>query len=655
MPQIKKSYTEVTIPLQKMTFTPDVPSAALGGNEYNIGENVETDVRGIRSVNGEKVILGSLDGTPIYVTGGFRPGATPEGENTWWFIVAAIDADTNSGKWWMNNGGGWVDITPTNTNYDGSEYTQATDITESWNGTVVVFNDGLNNPFFLPDIEASGLVMYGDRTADIPINSAVAGSPATGQVTITYSTAQAATVFQAGEYVAIRNSTTRAINGNWRVISNTTTEIVIACTVTGSIALGPAATVSRAYVWNYQPGLFSKITAKFVRLYNTPNVGSILVAGNLTVTDAATGLTTQYPVTVRNSQAFALNQVPESWEPTNLNVANELEVPLRGEVLDAFPSNGNLYVSSYWDTVVLSPLNYSTTNAPILGVRLFNQGRGLLNPNCWANSDDMVYGVDARDIWAFNGQTFTGIGNQRVKHFFFDQLDPEYIDRVFVEVNTEKNQVEVYYPDSNATNGVPNKMISYRYDLDCWNPPRDVSIATFACESPVWFEESPGVWKYNDASRTMTYIKAVAQGYLVMKDQGYTFIGAAGQPININSVFRRDNIKLVKDYSSKTLVHRVLPEAVNLNDNNVQINPVDDPTLVGNIKLTVEGANSVGQAPQTVVSKSMSTDTDYPWVQISQNAHRVNSVEITNDTNTPETLWMVTALTWQFAETEDDR
>jgi hypothetical protein len=147
----------------------------------------------------------------------------------------------------------------------------------------------------------------------------------------------------------------------------------------------------------------------------------------------------------------------------------------------------------------------------------------------------------------------------------------------------------------------------------------------------------------------------VANGYLVMKDQGYQFVGAAGQAIDINSLFRRDNIKLVKDYSSKTLVHRVLPEAVNLNDNNVQINPVDDPALVGNIKVTVEGANSVGQAPQTVVSKSMSTDTDYPWVQISQNAHRVNSVEITNDINTPETLWMVTAITWQFAETEDDR
>ena len=42
-----KNYEEVRIPFTKMTFTPDVPSAALGPNEYNDGLNVESDVRGI--------------------------------------------------------------------------------------------------------------------------------------------------------------------------------------------------------------------------------------------------------------------------------------------------------------------------------------------------------------------------------------------------------------------------------------------------------------------------------------------------------------------------------------------------------------------------------------------------------------------------------
>ena len=150
MPQIKKSYQEETIPLAKMSYTPDVPSAALGPNEYNQGENVETDVRGIRSVAGEEQIFASVPGTPIYVTGGFRQ----QGE--FYFVVATVEGD-----WWASNGtGGWTDITPPSP-YDGSQYTAATDITEAWNGTVVVFNDGINPPFFWLDLPSTKLIMYG--------------------------------------------------------------------------------------------------------------------------------------------------------------------------------------------------------------------------------------------------------------------------------------------------------------------------------------------------------------------------------------------------------------------------------------------------------------------------------------------------------------
>jgi hypothetical protein len=347
-----------------------------------------------------------------------------------------------------------------------------------------------------------------------------------------------------------------------------------------------------------------------------------------------------------------------------------------------------------------------------------------------------VYGIDSRDVWVFNGSSFTGIGNQRVKNWFFDQLDPQYVNRVYVETNTEKNQIEIYYPDRNApAGGVPNKMISYRYDLDCWNPPRDVNKATFACESPVFTDTydyndlipitvtgtgsgaildmtksgtvysinnivNPGTgyavgntvkilgtslggattandctltvtaistvggivsatvagtgvetWSYNSASRTITYARGQTSSQLVMKDQGYTFIN----DLAINSSFRRDNIKMIKDYSGKLLVHRILPEVVNLKVDNVPINPAVDTDLIGAVDITVEGANSVGQAPQASTGVQVYTNTDYPWAQINQNAFRVNSIEVTDDVLTPGTIWMLNAITWQFSETEDDR
>lgn len=716
---IKKSYLEATIPLQKMTFTPDVPSAALGPNEYNIGENVETDVRGIRSVLGEEEILGTVPGIPTYVTGGYRlspaVAGTPDPAHTFWFIVA-----TDTGEWYCNNGvTGWVDITPVAaTGYTKVGYNQAINITDSWNGTIPIFNDTINAPFFWPDEPGTPkIVMY---KQNIPPKNIASIAVGTTTCTITINTSGGSNIpytvapFAAGDKILITN-VNGFFNGRYTVVSSTTTTITYTAIPGAATAPPNIGTVSAAYTWNYNPN-WQSLTAGFVRLYSTPNVGNILVAGNLTVVPArnltcntntgsatipcttatvdlvganvigpgiqtgstvisfvagvsvtlnktatatATGVVLNfglaakeyYPITVAWSQAFGLNSVPQTWQPTNLNVANQVEVPLRGEVLDGWPSNGQFFLNSYWDTVVLSPLNYTTTNAPILGIRLFNQGRGMLTANCWANTDSNVYGIDARDIWVFDGNTFRGIGNQRVKHWFFDQLDPAYVDRVYVECNTEKNQVEIYYPDRNApAGGVPNRMLSYRYDLDVWNAPRYVSKATYVCESPVWYYDG-GQWVYNKASRGMVYAKGASGFKLIQKDQGYRFIDNQV----ITSTFRRDNMKLVKDYSSKVLVHRILPEIVNLNDNNVEIDPTVNPELVGNVKFKIEGANSVGQQPIFTVSEALTTDTDYPWVQINQNAHRVDTVEFTNDIDTPDTIWMCTALTFQFVEVEDDR
>lgn len=106
MAQIKNPLDEVRIPFQKMTFTPDVPSTALQPNEYNDGQNVETDVRGIRSMAGDEAILDTVPGIPTFVTGGFRQ------DNTFWFIVATYEIDptdptnpdANIGRWYASDG-----------------------------------------------------------------------------------------------------------------------------------------------------------------------------------------------------------------------------------------------------------------------------------------------------------------------------------------------------------------------------------------------------------------------------------------------------------------------------------------------------------------------------------------------------------------------
>lgn len=629
---------EVRIPLQNMSFTPDVPSSALGANEYNnyLSRNVETDVRGIKSVFGDEEILSQITGTPIHVTGGYR------NDEQWYYIIG-----TSAGRWyWILNGAAPVNITPgyaADPNVALPGYSEDTNITDSWNGTTLFINDAVNAPMFLSG-SANEFVLYsqfGDEYKSInDTGNAVVGNGSVA--TATYYTFETVQVpFDIGENINITgtgNITVPEFDGNaLPVISGNLESVTFGSTNSGTI--DPAdGRVYPTYEWNYNP-MWQSLTAGFQRIYNSPNVGSILIAGNLTATDMDDAVE-NYPNTVRWSQAFGLNDAPLTWRPTLTNVANELEVPVRGPLLDGFNLGGNFYVMSYWDTVVFSPINYQTTTIPILGARLLNQGRGLLNSNCWASADDVVFGVDARDIWAFDGRSFRGIGNQRIKEYFYENVNPDFTNRVFMNNNTAKNQIELYYPDLTST-GWCNRMISYRYDLDIWNPPRDVSDASEACEAPYWGLLPDSSEGYDRSLRTVTYCRGVANSYLVQKDVGHKFIN--NQPIN--SFFQRDSIQLLPNYSEQLMVHRVLPAVNNVNDFGLQT------TSTGNVSISVGGADSVGQAITFKNTVVFPIDTANPWIQVTQNVFRVNSIKIEH-TSTTDT-WYCSAVTWQVAQTQD--
>ena len=654
-----KKFDEVRIPFTKMTFSPDVPSTALGPMEYNDGKNVETDVRGIRSVAGDEEILETLTEVPTFVTGNFRR------DGKFWFVVVCENGGIYAND---GDGSGWENISPVGRVLGPDFYAQNTNVTEAWNGTVLFLNDAKTAPMFWPEAvegvpTAPLMIQYSqqiplDVTDIYPLSLTVQRVEFSSSFPIT-----TATPFVAGETIELTGVQPRYFNGIYTVDSNavvvpgeTFGYVDILCSVTD--AYSSSGLIAPQYSWNYD-NQWKGVFANFMRMYNSPNVGSILVAGNLTAT-LLDDTVANFPVTVQWSQAFGLNQAPTTWTPTVTNVANQLEVPLRGPALDAFPCNGQFFLCSYWDTVVFSPINYSTTSTPILGVRLFNQGRGILSSSCWANTDKSVYGVDARDVWVFDGNDFQGIGNQRVKNWFYDQIDAEYYDRIYMEINTQKNQVEIYYPDSTATNGVPNKMLSYRYDLDVWNAPREVAGATFACESPIWLNQTDSSlpeWYSNNASRTVVYARGFDNAKLIQKDQGYSWYDDAP----IASEFIRENIKMLPEYSGKLLVHRILPEVVNMGANpdserdELPIDPADPAydDNKGNVTITVGGALSVGSSNIEQIAVTMPIDTDDPWVQINQNSSRVNKIKIANTSNT--NIWMCSATTWQYTQTEDDR
>ena len=380
--------------------------------------------------------------------------------------------------------------------------------------------------------------------------------------------------------------------------------------------------------WNYDVGV-TKTTANFVRNYCSPNVGNILVAGNLTKVTGGTPV--NYPTTIRWSQAFANTGIPGSWVPTLSNIANEQEVPLRGPMIDGFFLGINFFMCSYWDTAVLSPLSYQSTTAPVFGVRLFNTGRGLFNNNCWTNTDSCVYGVDSRDIWVFDGSNFTSLANQKVRHYFFNNLNTTYSSRIFVINNTNQYRIEIYYPDLNST-GWCNKMISWRYDINVWNPPRDVQNACSATEAPLYTGSA-----FNLASRNVSYAKGSSpSSKIVETGTGTSF---DGQPIP--TLFQRDNMFFTDPkgnpvpYSSSVYVHRVLPEIAG----------------TGTIDVTIGSAKSTAQTPIYGDKVTMSVVTDTPWVTTTQNKGRTVSMKV--ESNNATDAWNITAMNFQTTVAED--
>ena len=276
-------YSRLRSPFQNMSWTPDVPSNALGPNEYNSGLNVEADVRGIKKVSGEVAILTTIPGNIIFLDGGFR--------TTTDFVYIAA---TREGKWYMVTTVATVNITPgvgANPNVVLAGYNDDLNITSSWVGSVFFINDTLGSPMYFTQVNTE--IQRYDTAPD-------------------------------------------------------------------------------NYVWNYDVNV-SATTAGFVRNYSSPNVGNILVAGNLTKTYITPASTKNFPTTIRWSQAFANTGVPATWLPVLSNVANEQEVPVRGPLIDGFFLGANFYLCSYWDTVVMSPIAYQSSTTPVFGIRLLNQ------------------------------------------------------------------------------------------------------------------------------------------------------------------------------------------------------------------------------------------------------------------------------------------
>lgn len=94
--------------------------------------------------------------------------------------------------------------------------------------------------------------------------------------------------------------------------------------------------------------------------------------------------------------------------------------------------------------------------------------RGTPIPRSVVGQGRMVYWISEEGFLAFDGSSSRNIGHNRVDLEFWDQFDNANVERVSAGIDEENKLVVWAFPNTSASNGVPNKLFIYNWADDRW-------------------------------------------------------------------------------------------------------------------------------------------------------------------------------------------
>jgi hypothetical protein len=220
--------------------------------------------------------------------------------------------------------------------------------------------------------------------------------------------------------------------------------------------------------WNYSSGV--TIAAKVVR-----TLGYSLVAANLTLTTGSS--VSEAPSTVRISVQAATGAIPNIWTPgITTDTADEFELKTTSPILDMRELRGSLFIYSS------DSISYLTINTGQSVVRPYIEGYGALNGRCVVEFDGQHFVVDRNDIYVHAGQGKPqSVADGRVRDYFFNTVNPNAIEKVFVSRNPRFDEIWVCFPS--GTNNTCDRALVYGYRTNTWTI-RDLPMITSIFNGP---------------------------------------------------------------------------------------------------------------------------------------------------------------------------
>ncbi|MCK5013216.1 MAG: hypothetical protein KAS66_05310 [Candidatus Omnitrophica bacterium] len=98
-----------------------------------------------------------------------------------------------------------------------------------------------------------------------------------------------------------------------------------------------------------------------------------------------------------------------------------------------------------------------------------DKGHGLYAFGAAEQVGETIFYLDSDGFYAFNGQSSTPIGTEKVDNWFFDTLDENYIDRISTAVDPANKLVVWSFPGTSHVDGKPNFLLIFNYAIGRWS------------------------------------------------------------------------------------------------------------------------------------------------------------------------------------------
>ena len=598
----------------------DMPAVSLAQNIFTDCLNVRFRDGAVRKMEGEEAITTPFTDPILYVAFWDNPNLAA---GTGYYIVVTNNGSTDSIFAIKNDG-----VQTTHTLKTGIAQGGVWQHTLFNGGFSFIINNGIEKPLYIQDVAGNtniaNLDMYeipgwdsyysneevistvwdpANQTLDFDLGQLVDFTKK--EVTCTIINNETGTIRNFAKFTAIGSNSTDADGA-----SQTTFTCALDTDTNTTIITPNAAMVvsGDTVICKVKSSNVVKVRCGVIRAYK-----NLLVAGNLTEYDNTnTTILRRLAGVVRTSDVAAPGAMPANWNPfaAGVNTADEFTLSSTGTVQDMAELQGRMYI--YTNSSIHSLEQTGSSLIPF-SISTVTDSYGAQTLEAVQEYDGRHIVVGSNDIYIFEGHpsSIKSVSDTRVRKYFFDNLNKDEEQKLFVLRYQAKDEIWFCYPKGTST--TINEVLCWNYRNNTWTIRRITSTIVSGDIAP--YDQNP-----NDLVPIFSY------GTKIMyADKTYTNVTGAAY----ESYIERRRLAMSPEFDTETLASI----AMKIEGSGASLT------------MNVLGTNRPGQdlSPTTGVSNTFVVNDDYK-IDVRESGRFINYKLTETSTNS----WSLSGLQYEI-------